>query len=818
MADYDLGTAQGRIVITYDGTGAKEAKESLKDVGIEGKGIGDETAKGAEMLESAMGKAKKAAAVATAAVVGTGAAILKMGFDRAIAIENAEAKMRGLGFSTQQVEGIMTNALAAVKGTAYGLDEAATLAATAVAAGIQPGEALERQLSLVVNASAAAGVSMGEMGDIMRKVWTGGNITNDILDQLQSRGIPIISKLADHYGVSGEKLREMVREGKVNMEDFNTVMEGTVGVVAKEMGGTFTGSFANAKAALSRLGAGVATELLPHLVEFLEIIMNLADEIGEKFGPTLADIAGTLGEALVNGLKSAVDFLGKMVGFIRDNQTWLVPLVAVLGTFAITLITVVKAIKTFQAIVLMAKTAMLLFNASLYANPIVLIIAAIVALVAGLIYFFTQTETGRRIWSSFIDWLKSAWETVRDFFVNLWDTITSAVTTAWNGIKDFLTSTWESISSTVTSVWNAIVAFFTTIWNVIVAVITAYLTTIWTIISTVLNTIRAIWEAIWGIFGPLIKAVWDLIMAIIEVAVAWISKIISTYLNAIKAFWTAIWNAISAVISTVWNAIKSVVTTVINAVKTVITNVWNAIKSATTSVWNAIKSAVEGPINSARNTVSSVVNAIKSAISTAFNAAKTVATNAFNALRDAVSTAINSALTIVRDVVGKIRGVFDGAKTWLLQAGKNIIQGLIDGIKAMVGKVTDAITGVTDKIRGFLPGSPIKEGPLRKHGWNEGRPGKLLVEFLADGIADSIKKIPLAFEGIADMPEYKGALPPVSFMPNLAYAGAGSDVMPPETKSTQVDVTIDVDDLKGLQTIEEFVEMIEVRVGMEGDD
>ena len=50
-----------------------------------------------------------------------------------------------------------------------------------------------------------------------------------------------------------------------------------------------------------------------------------------------------------------------------------------------------------------------IFNAVLSANPIGLIVTAVAALTAALVWFFTQTETGQQIWSSFVEWIKQAW-------------------------------------------------------------------------------------------------------------------------------------------------------------------------------------------------------------------------------------------------------------------------------------------------------------------------------------------------------------------------------------------------------------------------
>ncbi len=76
------------------------------------------------------------------------------------------------------------------------------------------------------------------------------------------------------------------------------------------------------------------------------------------------------------------------------------------------------------------------FNAVLNANPFVLIISAIVGLVAALIYFFTQTETGQKIWKSFTKFLVDTWNSVKDKAVEIFN------------IADFIKNTWDSIVKT----------------------------------------------------------------------------------------------------------------------------------------------------------------------------------------------------------------------------------------------------------------------------------------------------------------------------------------------------------------------------------
>jgi hypothetical protein len=80
-----------------------------------------------------------------------------------------------------------------------------------------------------------------------------------------------------------------------------------------------------------------------------------------------------------------------------------------------------------------ATVAVKLFNAALKANPWGIIITLVAALVAGLVYFFTQTETGKAAWAAFTDFLLSAWNGFKDGFFVVLDAVGAFFTNAING-------------------------------------------------------------------------------------------------------------------------------------------------------------------------------------------------------------------------------------------------------------------------------------------------------------------------------------------------------------------------------------------------
>lgn len=93
--------------------------------------------------------------------------------------------------------------------------------------------------------------------------------------------------------------------------------------------------------------------------------------------------------------------------------------------------------------------AMAAFNAVMAVNPIMLVVLAIAALVAGLVWFFTQTETGKKIWQDFTSWLGSTWNSLSESGKRIFDSIGKFISNTWNNIKSETSKVWDGIKSTI---------------------------------------------------------------------------------------------------------------------------------------------------------------------------------------------------------------------------------------------------------------------------------------------------------------------------------------------------------------------------------
>jgi len=266
-------------------------KQAFGDAGDVG---GKEASKG--LLSGLGGAAIKVGGIAAGAISAVGGIIsglsLKGGIDRLLNIEDATAKLTGLGNSADDVKSIMNNALAAVKGAAFGMGDAATVAAGAVAAGIKPGKELERVLRLTGDAATIAGTGLGEMGSIFNKVAASGKLQGDVIAQLQDAGVPILQMVAKEMGVTAAEASKMASEGKVDFETFANAMENGLGGAALKSGDTVRGSLANMRASFSRLGADAASVFMPLMKDVFGQITTTVDGVATKVKPFLAQFAG----------------------------------------------------------------------------------------------------------------------------------------------------------------------------------------------------------------------------------------------------------------------------------------------------------------------------------------------------------------------------------------------------------------------------------------------------------------------------------------------------------------------------------------------
>ncbi len=217
--------------------------------------------------------------------------LVQGGKNRALNIEQAKFQFEGLGMD---IEKAMESASAAVKGTAYGLDAAAKVASQFGASGLEAGDEMTSALRAISGVAAMTSSSYEDIGNIFTSVAGNGRLMGEQLLQLSGRGINAAATLGKALNKTEAEIRKMVSDGEVSFEMFYKAMDEAFGEHAKDANKTFTGALSNVKAALSRIGADIATPAFENLRNIFNALIPVIDGVHKVLGPLITDISNVM--------------------------------------------------------------------------------------------------------------------------------------------------------------------------------------------------------------------------------------------------------------------------------------------------------------------------------------------------------------------------------------------------------------------------------------------------------------------------------------------------------------------------------------------
>lgn len=620
---------------------------------------------------SRMGKLAKGTAVVVGGMVAAiGGLALTGGISRALNIEDAQAKLKGLGNDTATVEAIMTDALNAVRGTAFGLDSAATVAASAVAAGIKPGQELERYLRLTADAATIAGTSLDEMGSILNKVTTSGKVYTDNLNQLADRGIPIFQWLQDEYGVTADELSKMVQEGKVDAETFRKVIEENIGGAALASGDTTRGAFANMRAALSRLGVVFVGDGLNGAKTFFNEITVILDGVAARIKPFVETVQTAIGglfniEGMGDRFLALIDSIdiGSLVSqFTESRGSFIDAGVQVIGSLIEGMISAIPQIVGSVA--------------TLVSQIVVLVNTYGPSLISGAATLFLGLVTG------LIQVLPDLISTI----IGLVPTITVALLSV---LPNLVEGAIQLFMGIVQAIITVIPQIITTLVELIPTIVTALVNLIPALIDGAIQLFMAIVEAIPMIIPVLIQAIIDLLPTLITTILSLIPQLIEGAIQLFIAIVEAIPIIIPALIDGIVNLLPTLITTIIGLIPMLIET---AIKLFTSLV-EAIPIIVPKLIDAVVTIGPKLVDAVIKMVPKLLDAGKQLITGLGDGiasmgkwLMDQLGKVINGAIQWGKDLLG----IKSPSKVFF-EIGAYTGEGLADGIVAQSATVRSAV-------------------------------------------------------------------------------------------------------------------------------
>lgn len=756
MPDYTLSAK-----ITGDSSGFEKAfataQKTIDGFSAKFAGIGKKISSVGDSLTS---KITKPALAATSALAGI---TLVKGWNRLTGIDDARAKLTGLGHDAQSVETIMNSALDSVKGTAFGLDEAATTAANAVAAGIKPGQELTKYLSMTADAAAIAGTSMSEMGSIINKVQTGQTVYTEDLEQLADRGLPVYQWLAEEAGVAASEVKQLASEGQISSQMLYSAIEKNIGGAAKIMGETsFSAALDNIGASVSRIGAnfldaggqggGFFSQLKPLMADFSESLGALetkASELGVKFGAAFADIVQK-----AQDLKARFDALSPGIQGL---------IVKAAGIGAAVAVGMGPALKITGSIVSGFGTAAKV--AGVLTSPIGLVITAVAGLAAGFTYLMQTNE-------SFRNTALSVWDAVSAGAEALWDTLQNRAGPVVESLKEKFASLKDSFSgfdfggafngliSTVQGIYNTVsgvfsglnvpVALFATGFVGIIAKLGSPISKLVTqilsmgsgiasgiggtlpkilpvltnffakfqsgggIIGIFKTAISGLGGAISGLFSPvtlivgaiaLLASGFATLMATNEnfrnTVIGLGKNIVSSLLPAFQAIMQTVTQIAASVMPVLLNLFNQLLP-IIGQIVVVIMEVAAALAPMISQLVGSLLPVITNIITVVMNVVSAVMPALIAVLNAVMSVIQAVAPVVMNILSVVISvvTAIISAVSPLISFVGTVITAIMGVISPIVTFVANIIAGIIQ----VVGTITGAVSGVFSTVFSIISG------------------------------------------------------------------------------------------------------------------
>lgn len=239
--------------------------------------------------------------------------IVQGGKQRAMDLAQAKFTMEGLLGDAKKANEVVAVAGKSVDSTAYGLDEAASIAAQFTSSGITDLKKLESALRGVSGVAAMTGANYAEIGDVFVSVAARGKLMGADLNRLSVRGMNGAAALAKVLGKSEADIRDMVHKGEIDFNTFADAMDKAFGEQSKKSNETFTGALANMKAALKRIGA-----------DFYEFLLIDARDVFNAIRPKIKEIHGQLGgfiEFTKKAARGATDAIVKFIGSI--DVSWI---------------------------------------------------------------------------------------------------------------------------------------------------------------------------------------------------------------------------------------------------------------------------------------------------------------------------------------------------------------------------------------------------------------------------------------------------------------------------------------------------------------
>lgn len=367
------------------------------------------------------------------------------------------------------------------------------------------------------------------------------------------------------------------------------------------------------------------TYIMPAITALRPALENIVAGSGKYFASWLATISQVLQflAPVINGVAAAFNFLSPVLGVIG-------------GAIA----TIVAGMMLYRGVMVVVRALTIAWtavqwalNAAMLANPLGLVIIAIVALIAIVVLCYKRFEGFRNV-------VNTVWEAIKTGALFVWNNVllpfftwinsmihnylVPAFLWLWeNGIKP----AWDAITAGALWLWNKVLQpIFKAMGWIIMNVVIPYYTFLW-------NTMKVVWAGIWKV----IEIAWGMIKIVFALIVWTIKNVLAppflwVWRNVIKPAFDGIAAAIKwawdNVIKPTWELMKlglAVLTAVFNREKARIMAIWNLVKTLIKAGWDYVNDKVFSPFKEGLRVLADAFDEARGNIKTAWTKIKDAA-------------------------------------------------------------------------------------------------------------------------------------------------------------------------------------------------
>ncbi|EMF0407846.1 tape measure protein [Enterococcus faecium] len=371
--------------------------------------------------------------------------------------------MKALGYSTQEVDGSMQKLTKGIDGLPTSLDEIVSNTQQLAISTGSLNKGTDTALALN-NAFLASGASTADASRGMQQyqqMLAKGTVDMQSWRTLQETMPIAMDKVAKSFKDQGVNsvtdLYSALQSGKITFDDFNNrLIELNDGVggfadLAKKNSAGIKTSFQNIKTAVVKGLANVITAIDEGMQD-----AGLGS-IAENFDK-IKGAVNVAFKAITDSIPPAISFLTNLWNTIKPFLPLIMAVVGYISIYQGVMGTARKAVELYNG-------AQKMMNVLMNLNPIGLIIAAVIALVAGFIYLWNTSEEFRNFWIGLWDSIKNIVSTSVEWVRNVWDKFTSWLSETSNSISNNVKQAWNNLKQGTINLFNNTIQGAKNIWD-----------------------------------------------------------------------------------------------------------------------------------------------------------------------------------------------------------------------------------------------------------------------------------------------------------------------------------------------------------------